>query len=49
MVNCFIDLAETGNFNMNCFIDLAETGNFNIQQCLDLFTEPEILSPEEAW
>ncbi|XP_078342012.1 ubiquitin carboxyl-terminal hydrolase 19-like isoform X3 [Crassostrea virginica] len=26
-----------------------ETGNFNIQQCLDLFTEPEILSPEEAW
>ena len=49
MVNCFIDLAETGNFNMNCFIDLAETGNFNIQQCLDLFTEPEILNPEEAW
>lgn len=26
-----------------------ETGNVNIQQCMDLFTEPEILSPEEAW
>ncbi|XP_048740346.2 ubiquitin carboxyl-terminal hydrolase 19-like isoform X2 [Ostrea edulis] len=26
-----------------------ETGNINIQQCLDLFTEPEILNPEEAW
>lgn len=28
---------------------ISETGNINIQQCLDLFTEPEILNPEEAW
>ncbi|XP_062607024.1 ubiquitin carboxyl-terminal hydrolase 19-like isoform X1 [Saccostrea cucullata] len=26
-----------------------DSGNINIQQCMDLFTEPEILSPEEAW
>ncbi|XP_021369887.1 ubiquitin carboxyl-terminal hydrolase 19-like isoform X2 [Mizuhopecten yessoensis] len=26
-----------------------ENSNITITQCLDLFTEPEVLSPEEAW
>ncbi|XP_060079389.1 ubiquitin carboxyl-terminal hydrolase 19-like [Ylistrum balloti] len=28
---------------------LDENSNITITQCLDLFTEPEVLSPEEAW
>ena len=23
--------------------------NISLEQCLDLFTEPEVLSPEHAW
>ncbi|XP_033746045.1 ubiquitin carboxyl-terminal hydrolase 19-like [Pecten maximus] len=28
---------------------MDENSNITITQCLDLFTEPEVLSPEEAW
>jgi ubiquitin C-terminal hydrolase len=27
----------------------TENSNITLQQCLDLFTEPEVLNPDEAW
>lgn len=27
----------------------ARAGHFTLEQCLNLFTKPEVLAPEEAW
>ncbi|KYO35554.1 ubiquitin carboxyl-terminal hydrolase 19 isoform A [Alligator mississippiensis] len=29
--------------------EAARTGHFTLEQCLNLFTKPEVLAPEEAW
>ncbi|XP_078517944.1 ubiquitin carboxyl-terminal hydrolase 19 isoform X4 [Lissotriton helveticus] len=29
--------------------DAARAGHFTLEQCLNLFTKPEVLAPEEAW
>ena len=31
------------------FLCISESSNATLEQCLELFTEPETLSPEEAW
>ncbi|KAK3104177.1 hypothetical protein FSP39_025069 [Pinctada imbricata] len=40
-----LEYEEDDSFSSN----VDETANITINQCLDLFTEPEVLSPEEAW
>ena len=37
------ELAITG------VVIITESNNATLEQCLELFTEPETLSPEEAW
>lgn len=29
--------------------ETARAGHFTLEQCLNLFTKPEVLAPEEAW
>lgn len=29
--------------------EAARAGHFTLDQCLNLFTRPEVLAPEEAW
>lgn len=29
--------------------EAARAGHFTLEQCLNLFTKPEVLAPEEAW
>ena len=29
--------------------ETARAGHFTLEQCLNLFTRPEVLAPEEAW
>lgn len=29
--------------------ETARAGHFSLEQCLNLFTKPEVLAPEEAW
>jgi len=32
-----------------CIFHSITENNITLQQCMELFTEPEVLSPEEAW
>jgi len=29
--------------------ETSRAGHFTLEQCLNLFTKPEVLAPEEAW
>ena len=43
---CFVS-CNVLSTNHNIFS--VESNNVTLEQCLELFTEPEVLAPEEAW